>query len=256
MRFKLTLQLLPELKGRTIPINYQHELSSAIYRIFSNGNADYASWLHNNGFQIENKRFKLFTFSRLIVPYGIDKEKARLILKSTKIEWYITFLPEKSTKEFIEGIFKDQQFEIADTISGAAFRINEIQIVPELDYTHDTVFATLSPICISRKNEQGKTDYLSPSHPLYTQGILTGLLAKYQILTGNSYEGEAYCNLHVLNEPRSSLVTIKKGTKAETRVRGFSYRFRIELPEKLMQIAYESGIGEKGSQGFGMIKTI
>lgn len=256
MRFKISLQLLPEVSGREIPINYQYELSSAIYRILSNGDSEYAKWLHDNGFESDNKKFKLFTFSRLIVPYGIDKERARLILKSNKLEWYITFLPEKSTKEFIQGIFSNQQFIIADYISGAAFKVVEIQIVSDLNYTSNSVFETLSPICISQKNERGKADYLSPSHPLYTKAILTGLLSRYHVYTGTSYKGETFCKLHVLTEPRSSLVTIKKGTKAETRVRGFLYRFRIELPEELMLIAYESGIGEKGSLGFGMIKTI
>ena len=256
MRFKLTLQLLPQVKGREIPINYQYELSSVIYRILSNGNAEYASWLHDNGFQSENKKVKLFTFSRLIAPYGIDKERARLILKSNIVEWYITFLPEKSTQEFIQGIFKDQQFEIADSISGAAFIVREVQMMPEMNYTSDTVFETMSPICISQKNERGKTDYLAPNHPLYTQAILTGLLARYKALTGNRFEGETFCNMEMLTEPRSALITIKKGTKEETKVRGYLFRFKIELPVELMQIAYEGGIGEKGAQGFGMIKTI
>lgn len=256
MRFRIILQLLPELKGRKIPINYQYELSSAIYRILSNGDAQYANWLHNNGFQNENKNFKLFTFSRLIAPYEIDKDKARLILKSTKVEWYITFLPEKSTEDFIKGIFKDQEFEIGDSISSASFKVREVQIMPNLNYTSDTIFETLSPICISQKNERGKADYLSPNHPLYTQGVLTGLLSKYQVITGNRFKGDTFCRLQLLTSPRSSLITIKKGTKKETRVRGFLYRFQIELPNELMQIAYESGIGEKGSQGFGMIKTI
>jgi CRISPR-associated endoribonuclease Cas6 len=39
-------------------------------------------------------------------------------------------------------------------------------------------------------------------------------------------------------------------------VRGYRYQFRIDLPAKLMHIAYESGLGEKGSMGFGMIKQI
>ena len=256
MRFKLTLQLLPEIKGRAIPINYQYELSSAIYRILSNSDEQYAQWLHDNGFESDNKKFKLFSFSRLIAPYGIDKEKARLILKSNRIEWYIGILPEKSTQEFIQGIFKNQQFDIADTISGASFMVREVQMMPELNYTPDTVFETMSPICITYKNERGKTDYLAPSHPLYEQGILSGLLARYKALTGSDFEGETFCKLQTLSEPRSSLITIKKGTKAETRVRGYSFRFKLELPEQLMLLAYNCGIGEKGSQGFGMIKTI
>ena len=256
MRFKVTLQLQPEIKGREIPINYQYELSSIIYHILSKGDSQYAEWLHENGFQGENKRFKLFTFSRLIAPYGIDKERKRLILKSNIVEWYLTFLPEQSTREFIQGVFQNQQFEIADSISGASFQVREIQIMPSLQYGEETVFDTMSPICISQRNERGMADYLSPDHPNYTQAILSGLLARYEVINHRPFDGDAYCRLHVLTTPKSSLITIKAGTKAATRVRGYSYRFRLELPVELIQIAYDCGLGEKGSLGFGMIKTI
>lgn len=256
MRFKLTLELLSGNKGCEIPINYQYELSSVIYHILSSGDAQYGKWLHDNGFQSGNKSFKLFTFSRLIAPYGINKEKARLVIKSNIVEWYITFLPQKSTKEFIQGIFKNQQFDIADSVSGATFKVNEVQFMPAFNYTEQAVFETMSPVCISQKNNRGIADYLSPTHPLYCQAVLSGLLARYQAVYNTKFEGDAYCELHLLSEPRSSLITIKVGTKAATRVRGYSYRFRLNLPVELMNIAYDCGIGEKGSLGFGMIKTV
>ena len=256
MRFKVTLQLCPEIKGREIPINYQYELSSVIYHILAKGDSQYSKWLHENGFEYENKRFKLFTFSRLIAPYGIDKERQRLILKSNIVEWYITFSPERSTKEFILGVFNQQQFEIADSISGASFRVREIQIMPSMNLTSETVFETMSPVCISQRNEKGYADYLSPEHPNYTKAILTGLLARYEVLFHRKYEGETYCKLELLNQPKSCLIAVKAGTSSATKVRGYLYRFRIELPLELLQIAYECGLGEKGSIGFGMIKTI
>lgn len=255
MRFKLTLRILPEVSGREIPINYQYELTSAIYKMLSKGNADYATWLHDNAFRADNKTFRLFTFSRLSAPFNIDKGRARLVFKSDLVTWNIAFLPERSTKEFVSGVFKNQCFEIGDSMSGAMFQVSEIQIMPELNYTPDTIFETMSPVCISYKNDDGKTDYLSPDDDRYTDGILSGLMSRYSAFYGRPYEGEKFCNLKLLSEPKSSLITIKAGTPAATRVRGYMYRFKLELPSELMHIAYESGLGEKGSLGFGMIKT-
>jgi CRISPR-associated endoribonuclease Cas6 len=31
-------------------------------------------------------------------------------------------------------------------------------------------------------------------------------------------------------------------------------RFSIRLPEELMKMLYETGVGEKGSMGFGMVE--
>lgn len=256
MRFKLTLQLQPEVMGREMPINYQYPLQAAIYHTLAQSDLEFSTWLHENGYQQDGKRFKLFTFSNLIVPqYGIDRQRERLIVKSNIVTLYISFLPEHSTRQFIQGLFQQQAIQVADYISGVQFLVREIQVMPPLEYHPDMIFKTLSPVCISLRNEQGHMDYLAPTDPRYELGILTGLLARYDAIHGQPFSGTPYCHLQLLNEPRSSLIRIKAGTPNETRVRGYRYQFKIELPEELMQIAYKSGLGEKGSMGFGMIET-
>lgn len=254
MRFKLTLQVQPHISGREIPINYQYEFSAAIYRILSNSDENYSLWLHENGFISGGKRFKLFTYSNLIIPrYGIDKQRQRLVIKSDTVEWFITFLPEKSTQQFIEGVFRQKSFYITDKVSGVEFLIREVQVVRPPDYREEMCFETLSPVCVSMHREDGRTEYLSPSDPSYVSGILTGLLSRYEAYYGKKYEEEVYCNFMLLNEPKSVLVKIKSGTPEQTFVRGYRYKFKVRMPEVLMRIGYESGWGEKGSLGFGMI---
>ncbi len=255
MRFKIVLQIQPEAMGRELPINYQYPLQAAIYRTLAESDLAFSTWLHENGYQLDNgKKFKLFTFSNLIVPqYGIDKERERLVVKSDYVTFYISFLPEKSTQQFIQGLFLHQTIQIADYMSGVQFRVREIQMMSQLEYHPDMTFKTLSPICISCQNDHGRMDYLSPKDPRYEMGILAGLLSRYDAIYGIAFSGEPYCHLQLLNEPRSVLVRIMAGTPNETRVRGYRYQFRIDLPEELMLIAYESGLGEKGSMGFGMI---
>ena len=254
MRFRLTLQIQPEVMGRGIPINYQYPLQAAIYHTLSQSDVEFCTWLHENGYQREGKRFKLFTFSNLIIPrFEIDKQRERLIVKSDIVTLYISFLPERSTRNFIQGLFLQQTIQVADYLSGAQFVVREVQVMPLLEYDPNMKFKTLSPVCISMKNDHGKMDYLAPTDPRYEIGILTGLLARYDAIHGQPFSGRPYCHLQLLNEPHSALIRIKAGTPNETRVRGYRYQFKIDLPEELMQIAYESGIGEKGSMGFGMI---
>lgn len=257
MRLKLTLQINPDVKGREIPINYQYPLQCAVYNILSKSDVEFTTHLHDRGYQHNDggKIFKLFTFSNLIVPnFGIDKERERLIIKSDMVYLYISFQPEKDTQQFIQGIFAQQSFRIFGYMSEAEFIIREVQVMNPLEYMPEDVYSTMSPVCISLRNDRGYMDYLRPDHPLYETGILTGLLSRYKVINGKEYEGEKYCHLKVLTEPKSSLVRIKAGKQNETRVRGFRYKFQIDLPEPLMQIAWESGLGEKGSMGFGMIE--
>lgn len=257
MRFKLVLQVEPHRLGRALPINYQYELSAAVYRILSQSDRGYSSWLHENGFITGGKRFKLFTFSNLIVPrYKIDRQRERLIIESGTVEWVISFLPEKSTQQFIEGVFSRQRFQVADQVSGVEFLIREVQVIPPIVYQEEMSFRTLSSVCISERRDDGKTDYLSPSAPSYRQGLLTGLLARYQAFYGKPYDGEVGFDFQVLDEPKPVLIKIKAGTPRQTFVKGYRYRFKTRLPEALMRIAYESGWGEKGAMGFGMIEIL
>lgn len=254
MRFKLTLKVLSSGLKYSIPINYHYELSAAIYKILASSDVAYAEWLHDNGFNCDTKRFKLFTFSDLVVPrYELDRDRGRMNIMSSEIYWYLGFLPEKSTKQFIKGLFQEQTFRLCDKDSGVDFRITDVEILPGMPEGAE-MFTTLSPVCVSMRQGPGPSVYLSPESPYYKTGLLVGLLARYKAFFGKEYEGEVYCDFKVLDNPRSVLLKIKAGTPQQTFVRGYRYRFSLRLPEPLMWIAYESGLGEKGSLGFGMFK--
>lgn len=260
MRFKLKLQVEPQISGCEIPINYQYELSSIIYKIIANGNEQYSKMLHEEGFVSTTKRFKLFTFSNLIAPYrgiALKKGSDRLVVKSDTLEWYLGFVPKESMQHFVQGVFINQRFRLADNMSGAWFKIIEVQLMPVVEFTDETEYETISPITVAKKVEGKKyAVYIGPSDPSYDNALLTGLLERYKAINGKDYDGERYCHMTVINEPKSALITIKAGTSSETKVKGFRYRFKISLPQDLMKIAYDCGLGEKGSMGFGMIKEI
>ncbi|KAA6346067.1 hypothetical protein EZS27_006405 [termite gut metagenome] len=257
MRFKLTLKVEKECFGNAIPINYQYELSAVIYKILSKSSEQYATWLHDNGFELGWKRFKLFTFSRLIVPqYDIDKKNERLILQSNSVEWYISFLPEKSTEKFIQGIFSSQNFEIGDKKSCVRFAVQHVEVLPALTYREEGItFETMSPICISTRDNEMVPKYLSPADEKARGNILLGLMHKYEAFFGKKYEGVIKYNFEILNDPKPVLTKIKAGMPEETKVKGYLCKFKIKLPEELMRVMYEGGIGEKGSLGFGMVRA-
>ena len=137
MRFKLIIEVNKRAFGNRLPINYQYEQSAAIYRILSGADDAYASWLHDNGFRLENgKTFKFFTYSRFkIGQYRILREAERLQILSDTVEWQIGFLPEKSTDKFIQGIFQNQVFEIGDTRSVVQFVVRSVEVMPEPEYS-------------------------------------------------------------------------------------------------------------------------
>ncbi|MBR6083244.1 MAG: CRISPR-associated endoribonuclease Cas6 [Salinivirgaceae bacterium] len=262
MRFRLTLNNDNRL-GRRLPLNYQYELSAAIYRILASGNEKYAEWLHDNGFQLENgKTFKLFTFGRL------KPEKFRILRKSNqlellpgKIDWQISFLPEKSTQKFIEGLFQKRVFEVGNKRSVVQFQVENIEMVTPPNFSDTMTFEAISPISVSQQLEDGR-DYYPQSGEEFGKAdwvrerLLKNLLDKYEVVEGKPFVGDSYFNIMTLSEPKSSLVTIKAGTPQETKVRGFMCKMALHCPADLMRIAYESGLGEGNSQGFGCLEMI
>ncbi len=84
LRYQLIMRLELDLvnedsKQNVLPINYQYELSAAIYKIIHQGNPKFAKWLHDGGYSNGQKLFKLFSFSHLLIaPGGLSVEKDRL----------------------------------------------------------------------------------------------------------------------------------------------------------------------------------
>lgn len=257
MRFKLVLNIEKQAFGNVLPLNYQYEQSAVIYKILSLANEDYSAWLHNNGFTLDFKQFKLFTYSRLFIPqYTIDKRNGRIIINSDTVEWYVSFLPEESTGKFVQGIFMNQTFQLGDKKSIVQFRVQNVEVLPSPQFKKEMTFETLSPICISLREDNGSTTYISPSDERAKESILSSLLNRYQAFYGKPYAGSPDFNFDVLNTPKPVLITFKANTPEETKVKGYMCIFKIKAGEELMKMMYESGVGMKGSQGWGMVRIV
>ena len=83
MRFKLIIEKFERKDNDLLPINYQYELASWIYKTIHYGNAEFADWLHKHGYMNDKKQFKLFTFSNLLIN-KIKLIKDRLQIKSNQ----------------------------------------------------------------------------------------------------------------------------------------------------------------------------
>ncbi|MBE9468523.1 MAG: CRISPR-associated endoribonuclease Cas6 [Bacteroidetes bacterium] len=255
MRFKLILSTINN--KNILPLNYQYEISSCIYKIISNADKKFASWLHDSGYVDDSKKFKLFTFSNFKVPeYKINGD--RMLILSHEIEMQISFLPAKSIEYFVTGLFKNQHFVIADQKSQVNFIVNRIETMKEPAFSNEMTFKSLSPICISHKNENCKyPEYLQPKGEIYKKLFLKNLVEKYNIF----YKKQAEFNnndfsLDILSKPKSRLITIKANTKEESKIRGYTYKFKIKAAKELLRLGYYAGFGEKNSMGFGCCEVV
>ncbi len=251
MRFKLTLSLLNRNQN-VLPVNYQYELSAWIYKVINQSNPDFAAWLHDRGFTDDNKQFRLFTFSNLIVPRR-EIVKDRLIIKSENVELIISTLPEETIQHFVSGVFRDREFSLGDTISKAGFKISSLEALSSPIFTDEMSFRSLSPLFVSGKVEGCQyAQYFSPDYEGYAQMMINNLRVKYKVFTGSeSLFNSQEVKLQLLSPPKQKGITIKAGTAQQSKLIGYQYDFRIKADASLLRMGYYTGFGEKNSMGFG-----
>ena len=248
-------------RGAILPINYQYPLSSWIYKCINRADSGFAGFLHEQGYQgaKEGKPFKFFTFSKLHIPRR-EIYQDRIIIQSPEVYLTLSFLVERAAETFVTGVFQHQHAGIGDAKSQVDFEVGKIEARPVAIST-DVQIRTTSPIVVSRpvmeNGHRMKAQYLSPEAAGYKALFLRNLVRKYEHyahFTGNSIPPDPAATMGGTLEKgpvRSRLETIKAGTAAETKVRGYDYRFRLTAPEALVRIGLLAGFGEKNSLGFG-----
>ncbi len=250
MRFEIKLAVdgnIPPI----LPINYQYELASWIYGTIAEGDSDYASWLHSNGFSNGSKTFKLFCFSHLNVPKRAIVGD-RLQVLSSEVSFKLSFLPERSTEEFIKGVFHNQTMILGDKISQGRFRVSSINLEKKDDFTTWGVFKTLSPIVVSSAREDMTKAYLSPTDCRFGALLIGNLKQKYKLYHGHDYTDIVKPEFELLGEPKQKGITLKQSGEFPIKVIGYQFSFRLSADSALLQMGYAAGFGEDNSMGFGM----
>lgn len=261
MRFLLTLASLNPCQRLTL--NYQYPLSAAIYKIMQRADEAYASFLHEQGYGYGAKTFKLFTFSDLRTPFDIKGD--RLIMRTNKASLTICFHVPDAAENFIRGLFMDQQLDIADSRDKASFLVQQVSAeqLPVIDNGR-MLLQPISPVVVGRKNERGNYDYVSPEDADFARLLTNNLLEKC-VAAGNVGEDELQGLKKIVRiqpvflkqPPRHRLLTIKAGTDAETKVRGYDkFHLWIQAPAAVITMALDAGIGMHNAMGMGCVAPL
>lgn len=265
MRLRITF--LPSRLTKTLPIDYQYYLSAALYHWFELSSPSFATFLHDVGYSPEalQRRFRLFCFSNLFIPHTQLEGNRLVLLQREKITWYVSMPIDDGVKHLVTGMFEQQRIYIEE--KSAELVVHTVEILPEPSWERKMHFRMLSALTISVPVEyNGKLSprYLHVDDSHLNTALRQNILRRYEALYGTVPDDtefhctfdEAYIAKRGGPSKITKLVTIKKGLPDETKVRGFVCPLTIEGNPQLIRLAYESGLGEKGSMGFGMIDIL
>lgn len=250
----MRIQILADVgNGITLPINYNYQLASGIYRFLAESDPEYASFLHNEGYTVAEKRFKLFTFSQLMAEHRrITGEK---IYFGSTLTWSVSSPVERFLSHFADTLLTEGRL----SIGRHRLRIRDVTVPRIPRFRSEMRFRCLSPIVMStvrERNGKQAMHYCLPDDPAFSELIRQNLIRKHQAIYGRvphdntltfSFD-EAYIRKR---QGRVTRLVDYKGIK----IRGVLCPFNVSGSVALIQTGYECGFGDKNSAGFGMVEV-
>lgn len=235
------------LKGKNnfkVPFNYNHILSAIIYNKIADLN--FANELHSS------KSFKFFTFSQIYIPKR-RMVKDGIIAKDGVISFYISSPNDFLIKSLVDGFLEDLEI----SFQNQKLTIQKIEALKTPEFSSKSEFKTLAPIIVRTKKEidgELKIWDLAPSDKFF-KSLENNLIKKY-IKFNNLTKTDKKINIYSdMNFVKRKRISINKGN-ATTHHRAYMMDLILEGDLDLIEFAYDVGIGEKNSMGFGMVKLL
>lgn len=228
-----------------VPVQYGHLLQGLIYSHMDN--PVLRSYLHEQGFTLEKRRFKLFTFSRLLgreVRY--DQAAGRLVFTPPLRLVVCSPIP-FILQELGTGFLRKGQVRLGD----ARLVVKEFATTDPRVRQDILQVRMLSPVVVysTLSNGDGRryTYYYSPFEPRFSALVAGNLAKKHLLIHGRPARTEGFTIRPVRVEDRDMKITRYK----ETVVKGWMGEYELHADPGLLQIALDAGLGAKNSQGYG-----
>lgn len=244
MRLRITLTAV-DGNDINLPVHYNYALQGLIYASLDPVTA---GQLHNKGYSSGSRTFRLFTFSALLGRRTLHRER---VVYSGPVELYVAAVDPAMLTTLAENLVRRPEVRIA----GAACRIQEAALLPapQLAAGSPLRVRTLAPITVysTMPYEDGRkrTHYYSPFEPEWQRLLVENLERKAAAagLDAGAGESRDIRPMHVT--PEDHHIVLFKGTV----IKGWTGQYELLLPAPLLLLAYDSGLGAKNAQGFGMI---
>ncbi len=259
MRLKLTLSQTNE--SQSIPINYQYYISSFIYKTIEKADPEYADWLHEEAYRSGNKKFKLFSFSKLDIP-KMEIAGNYINVLSRKMYLTIAIQADKMFESLLLGLFKREKLSIYTGDDLALFNVEFVENIPDPLFSEKMHFRTMSPVVIRKKqmhNGKESAKYLSPDEPDFFEYFKRNIEEKYiayAFKNGSRITPRTLESFRILGNIKPKLITIKEGRSDEIKIKGYNFEFEVSGNPEMLKLAYNAGFGCNNSLGFGCVRVV
>ncbi len=217
-------------------INYQHALSSALYRFIKEANPDLSSELHHS------ETFKFFNFSYLQVPRAGVKGDRIELRQGTHASFLFSSPDSRILESTISGMLATGELEIL----GQKFDIEGIEIMKTPEFGRTVRFRSLSPIYIDDGNSPRRD--LMATDEGWRERLVENTGKKYSMYKGK--ETKIDFKIGGILSFRSKRINI-----AGNWWRASMAVFDAEGEPEVLRFLWDTGIGSRNSQGMGALRV-
>jgi CRISPR-associated endoribonuclease Cas6 len=245
MRLKVTYE---SINGKIyLPIHYNFYIQSLIYRTLS---PLLAKKLHDEGFKFEKRKFKLFSFSRILEKGKKVKINGKEFLLFNN---YISFIFSSPIIDIIadfgERGLKEREFNLYNQ----NVFISKVEVITTPRIEDNLFIKMLSPLTIHSTvityDNKRKSLYYKPTDKDFNKLIEKNAIKKFKLIYDKDYD-----NLNLEISPYK--FSIKENYHIikfkNTPIEAYSGIFKLKGSKELIMTTYEAGLGDRNSEGFGL----
>lgn len=258
MRLNIKLHHAPNI---LVPFDYQYAIQEWIYRTLSRHDHDLATKLHDVGYTLGGKQFKLFSFGRWqSFPYKQELNGYRFTNNHSEIT--ISFLLPEILESFVTGCFLNSQhtFHFKHGIK-IPISTSEIVLAEPPHFVDGTMhYRLITGARISLPPlEKGKhQQYISPNDTSdYGERLVRNLMHKLQASNQvlSAEQSKHIIQFILQSDIRSQKINVpKNGDTIESIV--YKYDFALDAPAPIHRTLYYAGAGEENTLGMGWVEII
>lgn len=234
MQIKVILKTKKDLR---FPLAYNYQLQSAIYRTINYADPEFSQMLHNEA------RYKLFAFSQLSGDTSIVNGKL-CVKKGSKISFELRSPSDTLCEIFKAGLLKTEHMSLFD-------QTLDVSLIDSTDkhIFDDELYITMrSPLVVMGQDVENRKSYFyAPENDEFKTLVSEFFATKYTDL----YEDVATLAIDQISGVKKCVTRYKSMW-----ITGYYLNAVLSGNPRELDLAYNCGIGNCNSKGFGMFDAI
>ncbi|OYD16998.1 CRISPR-associated endoribonuclease Cas6, partial [candidate division WOR-3 bacterium JGI_Cruoil_03_51_56] len=213
--------------------------------------ASLADKIHSQGYKFEKRQFRMFTFSRLL---GRMHHQDDSFIFDGPVSLWIASPQTEILESFCSHMARKGRVNVGNT----PCRVTALEVPFTEKLENQVTIRTLSPITVysTLLTPEGKkkTYYYAPTEPEFSKQIEANLAKKAEALGAKkpapNYQDTKITITPVHVSARNQHIIMFKTTV----IKAWSGIYKLTGPTGLLRLAFDTGLGAKNPQGFGMIE--